>query len=103
MPSEGAPNVILTLIDDAGYRNASAFGGPVSTPLDALAAEGRRFSGFHVTALCSSTRAAPLSGHNHHDIGVCSIAERVCGWPGHDGRASCRATAIPPGPSAGGT
>lgn len=87
MPPEGAPNVILILMDDAGFGNASTFGGPVSTPtLDALAADGLRFNGFHVTALCSPTRAALLSGHNHHDVGFGSIAELAGGWPGYDGR-----------------
>ncbi|HEU4771067.1 MAG TPA: sulfatase-like hydrolase/transferase, partial [Candidatus Udaeobacter sp.] len=59
----GAPNILLVLIDDAGFGNPSTFGGPVSTPtFDKLAAEGLRYNRFHVTALCSPTRAALLSG-----------------------------------------
>src|SRR5215470_7853974 len=62
-----APNVLLVLIDDAGFGNPSTFGGPVATPtFDKLAAEGLRYNRFHVTALCSPTRAALLSGRNHH-------------------------------------
>lgn len=80
-----APNVLLVLVDDAGFGNASAFGGPVSTPnLDRLAHEGLRFNRFHVTALCSPTRAALLSGRNHHAVGFGSIAEFAGGWPGYN-------------------
>jgi len=60
-----APNILLVLIDDAGFGNPSTFGGPVATPtFDKLAAEGLRYNRFHVTALCSPTRAALLSGRN---------------------------------------
>src|SRR4029077_9719012 len=60
---EGAPNILLVLIDDAGFGNPAAFGGPVATPtFDKLAAQGLRYNRFHVTALCSPTRAALLSG-----------------------------------------
>src|SRR4051812_4271525 len=81
----GAPNVLLVLIDDAGFGNPSTFGGPVTAPtLDKLAAEGLRYNRFHVTALCSPTRAALLSGRNHHSIGFGSIAEIPGGWPGYN-------------------
>ena len=81
----GAPNVLVVLIDDAGFGNPSTFGGPVHTPtLDALAARGLRYNRFHVTALCSPTRAALLSGRNHHSIGFGSIAEAHSGFPGYD-------------------
>src|SRR5438874_9354323 len=80
----GAPNVLLVLIDDAGFGNPSTFGGPVATPtLDKLAAEGLRYNRFHVTALCSPTRAALLSGRNHHAVGFGSISELIGGWPGY--------------------
>jgi arylsulfatase len=72
------------LIDDAGFGNPSTFGGPVATPtFDKLAAEGLRYNRFHVTALCSPTRAALLSGRNHHSVGFGSIAEIPGGWPGY--------------------
>ena len=79
-----APNILLVLIDDAGFGNPSTFGGPVATPtLDKLAAEGLRYNRFHVTALCSPTRAALLSGRNHHAVGFGSICELIGGWPGY--------------------
>src|SRR5438046_2879892 len=81
----GAPNVLLVLIDDAGFGNPSTFGGPVATStFDKLAAEGLRYNRFHVTALCSPTRAALLSGRNHHAMGFGSIAEIPGGWPGYN-------------------
>jgi arylsulfatase A-like enzyme len=79
-----APNILLVLIDDAGFGNPSTFGGPVSTAtFDKLAAEGLRYNRFHVTALCSPTRAALLSGRNHHAVGFGSISELIGGWPGY--------------------
>src|SRR5215467_13779598 len=81
----GAPNVLLVLIDDAGFGNPSTFGGPCQTPtLTRLAKQGLRYNRFHVTALCSPTRAALLSGRNHHAVGFGSIAEFAGGWPGYD-------------------
>jgi arylsulfatase len=81
---EGAPNVLLVLIDDAGFGNPSAFGGPVDTPnLARVADEGLRYNTFHVTALCSPTRAALLSGRNHHAVGFGSIGEMSTGFPGY--------------------
>src|SRR5262245_23898849 len=66
---EGAPNVLLVLLDDVGFGQTSTFGGPVSTPtLEKLAKEGLRYNTFHTTALCSPTRAALLSGRNHHSV-----------------------------------
>src|SRR3954462_3052314 len=81
----GAPNILLVLIDDAGFGNPSTFGGPVATPtLDKLAADGLRYNRFHVTALCSPTRAALLTGRNQHSVGFGSIAELAGGWPGYN-------------------
>ena len=81
---EGAPNVVLVLLDDAGFGNPSTFGGPVQTPtFEKLAAEGLRYNAFHVTGLCSPTRAALLSGRNHHAVAFGSVAELAAGWPGY--------------------
>jgi arylsulfatase len=80
-----APNVLLVLVDDAGFGNPSTFGGPCQTPtLTRLAGQGLRYNRFHVTALCSPTRAALMSGRNHHAVGFGSIAEFSGGWPGYD-------------------
>jgi arylsulfatase len=82
---QGAPNVLLVLIDDAGFGNPSTFGGPCQTPtLTRLASSGLRYNRFHVTALCSPSRAALLSGRNHHAVGFGSVAEFAGGWPGYD-------------------
>jgi arylsulfatase len=81
----GAPNILLVLIDDTGFGNPSTFGGPISTPtLEGLAQQGLRYDRFHVAALCSPTRAALLSGRNHHAMHFGSIAEAHSGWPGYD-------------------
>ena len=84
-PPGGAPNILLVLIDDAGFGNASTYGGPIATPtLERLAQQGLRYNRFHVTALCSPSRAALLSGRNHHAVGFGSIAEFSGGWPGYN-------------------
>jgi arylsulfatase A-like enzyme len=86
MPPEGAPNVLLILLDDVGFADASAFGGAIATPaLDRLASEGLRYNNFHTTSMCSPTRAALLSGRNHHRIGFGRIADISGGYPGYDG------------------
>src|SRR6478736_5729016 len=83
-PPEGAPNVLLVLIDDAGFGNPSTFGGPIQTPnYTRLAESGLRYNRFHVTALCSPTRAALLTGRNHHAVGFGSIGELSSGFPGY--------------------
>jgi Sulfatase len=75
-PPAGAPNVLLVLIDDAGFGNPATFGGPIATPnYDRMAAEGLRYNRFHVTAMCSPTRAALLTGRNHHAVGMGGIPE----------------------------
>ena len=75
-PPEGAPNVLIVLLDDAGFGSSSAFGGPCRTPTaERLAGEGLKLSRFHTTALCSPTRAALLSGRNHHTVGMGGITE----------------------------
>jgi hypothetical protein len=83
-PPEGAPNVLLVLIDDAGFGQPSAFGGPIAAPaMSRVCDEGVRFNRFHVTALCSPTRAALLTGRNHHAVGFGSIGELSSGFPGY--------------------
>ena len=73
---EGAPNVVIVLIDDIGFGATEPFGGGIETPtLQRLAEGGLRFNEFHTTALCSPTRAALLSGRNHHQVNVGSVME----------------------------
>jgi arylsulfatase A-like enzyme len=84
-PPEGAPNVLVILIDDVGFGASSAFGGPINTPnADRLAATGLKYNRFHTTALCSPTRAALLSGRNHHTVGMGGITEIATSAPGYD-------------------
>jgi arylsulfatase A-like enzyme len=84
-PPEGAPNVLVVLIDDAGFGSASAFGGPCRTPnAEKLAANGLKFNRFHTTALCSPTRQALLTGRNHHSVGMGGITEIATGAPGYN-------------------
>jgi Sulfatase len=89
-PPAGAPNVLVVLIDDCGFGASSAFGGPVSTPTaERLAAGGLKYNRFHTAALCSPTRAALLSGRNHHTVGMGGITEIATAQAG--GRAKlCR-------------
>lgn len=84
LPPEGAPNVLIVLLDDVGFGAASAFGGPCATPnAEKLAAGGLKFNRFHTTALCAPTRAAMLSGRNHHSVGMGSITETATSAPGN--------------------
>jgi arylsulfatase A-like enzyme len=81
-----APNVLIVLIDDMGFGQSSAFGGPVHMPtVDALADEGLRFNEFHTTALCSPTRTALLTGRNHHMNNMGSITETATAFQGNTG------------------
>jgi arylsulfatase len=83
---QGAPNVLIILLDDVGFGHTSTFGGPVPTPtLDRLANEGLKYNTFHTTALCSPTRAALLTGRNHHSAGTGVIIEMGTGFPGYTG------------------
>jgi arylsulfatase len=84
-PPQGAPNVLLIMTDDAGYGVASTFGGVIPTPaLDRIAKAGLRYTNFNSTALCSPTRAALITGRNHHSVGFGVIAEQATGYPGYD-------------------
>jgi len=83
-PPKGAPNVLLILIDDAGFGSSSAFGGPCYTPnAELLASGGLKFNRFHTTALCSPTRQAMLTGRNHHTVAMGGITEIASGSPGY--------------------
>src|ERR1700721_3647827 len=83
-PPKGAPNVLLILIDDAGFGSSSAFGGPCQTPnAEKLAAGGLKYNRFHTTALCSPTRQALLTGRNHHSVGMGGITELATSAPGY--------------------
>ena len=84
LPPEGAPNVLIVLIDDVGFGASSAFGGPCRTPTaERLAAGGLKFNRFHTTALCAPTRQAMLTGRNHHSVGMGSITETATSAPGN--------------------
>ncbi|MCJ8157658.1 arylsulfatase [Sphingomonas sp. LaA6.9] len=85
-PPQGAPNVLLFMSDDVGFAMSSGFGGPVPTPnFDRLAAHGQRYNRFHTTGICSPTRAALLTGRNHHNTGVGHLSDTPTGFPGYTG------------------
>ncbi|MFZ3183132.1 MAG: arylsulfatase [Pseudomonas sp.] len=85
VPPKGAPNVLLIMTDDAGYGVSSTFGGVIPTPsMDRIAANGLRYTDFNSTALCSPTRAALITGRNHHSVGFGVISEAATGYPGYD-------------------
>jgi len=85
VPPKGAPNVLLIMTDDQGYGVSSAFGGVIPTPaIDRIAEAGLRYTHFHSTALCSPSRAALITGRNHHSVGFGVIGELTTGFPGYD-------------------
>ncbi len=85
VPPKGAPNVLLVMIDDEGFGAPSTFGGVIPTPtLDRIAAMGLRYTQFHSTSLCSPTRAAIITGRNHHSMGFGVISEQSTGYPGYN-------------------
>src|ERR1022692_2761790 len=85
VPPKGAPNLLLIMTDDQGYGVTGTFGGVIPTPaLDRIAAAGLRYTQFHSTALCSPTRAALITGRNHHSVGFGVISELSTGFPGYD-------------------
>lgn len=85
VPPKGAPNILLIMTDDVGFGAPSTFGGVIPTPaLDRVANAGLRYTQFHSTALCSPTRAALITGRNHHSVGFGVISEQSTGYPGYD-------------------
>ena len=83
---QGAPNILLILLDDVGFGAPSAFGGPSATPVfDGLAKEGLRFNAFHTTAVCSPTRAALLTGRNQHRVNFAIASGSEVAQPGYNG------------------
>ena len=86
-PPADAPNVLVLLFDDVGFSDFGCYGSPIRTPnIDALARGGLRYTGFHTTAMCSTTRAALLTGRNHHSVGVGCLANFDSGYPGYRGK-----------------
>jgi hypothetical protein len=84
-PPKGAPNILLIMTDDVGFAAPSTFGGVIPTPaLDRIANEGLRYTNFHSTSLCSPTRAALITGRNHHSVGFGVISEAASGFPGYN-------------------
>ena len=91
----GAPNVVFIVLDDVGFSDIGCYGSEINTPrMDALASGGLRYNNFHVTAMCSPTRACLLTGRNAHAVGVGAIAEWSNGYPGYQGRISKRAATV---------
>ncbi|HEX6312240.1 MAG TPA: arylsulfatase [Acidimicrobiia bacterium] len=95
-PPEGAPNVVVIVLDDLGFGQLGCFGSDLATPaIDALAAGGLRYNRFHVTAMCSPTRAALLTGRNAHRVGMGFLPDVPTGFPGYDGRIPPTAATLP--------
>jgi arylsulfatase A-like enzyme len=93
---EDAPNIVIIMTDDTGFGNASTFGGPVNTPtLTKLAEEGIKYNEFHTTAMCSPTRAALLTGRNHHHVGYGQISELAADWDGYVGSIPRETATLP--------
>ena len=87
LDKHGAPNILVVLFDDVGFSDFGCYGSPIATPtIDAIAARGLRYTGFHTTAMCSTTRAALLTGRNHHSVGVGCLANFDSGFPGYRGK-----------------
>jgi Sulfatase len=84
VPPKSAPNILLIITDDVGFAAPSTFGGVIPTPtLDRIANMGLRYTQFHTTSLCSPTRAALITGRNHHSVGFGVITEAATGYPGY--------------------
>lgn len=95
-PPKGSPNILVVLFDDVGFSDFGCYGSPIKTPtIDALAADGLRYTGFHTTAMCSTTRAALLTGRNHHTVGMGCLANFDSGFPGYRGKISKAAGTLP--------
>jgi arylsulfatase A-like enzyme len=95
-PPAGSPNILVVLFDDVGFSDFGCYGSPIRTPtIDALAGQGLRYTGFHTTAMCSTTRAALLTGRNHHSVGMGCLANFDSGYPGYRGKISKAAGTLP--------
>lgn len=95
IPPAGTPDVVIMVLDDAGFSHLSSYGGVIPTPnMDRLAEGGLRFNSFHTTALCSPTRASVLSGRNHHSVGMRAIANFDTGFPHMTGAVTTEAATI---------
>jgi arylsulfatase A-like enzyme len=95
-PPAGAPNVVMIVLDDLGFAQLGCFGSNIATPaIDGLAGRGLRYNRFHVTALCSPTRACLLTGRNHHAVGMGFLTDIPTGFPGYDGRIPKSAGMLP--------
>jgi len=91
----GAPNILVVVFDDVGFSDFGCYGSPIKTPtIDRLAARGLRYTGFHTTAMCSTTRAALLTGRNHHSVGVGCLANFDSGFPGYRGKIAKEAGTV---------
>lgn len=95
-PADGSPNVVVIVLDDVGFAQLEPFGSDIAMPaISRLAAEGLRYRNHHVTAMCSPTRAAMLTGQNHHAVGMGFLPEVPIGFPGYNARIPPRAVAFP--------
>jgi len=95
-PPAHAPNILFIVLDDVGYADIGCYGSEIATPrIDRLAANGVRYSNFHVTSMCSPTRACLLTGRNSHSVGMGVIAEWSSGFPGYRGRVTHSAATVP--------
>lgn len=94
-PAKEAPNVVVVLFDDVGFGSFGCYGSEIATPvMDALAAQGVRYNNFHVTPLCSPTRASLLTGRNHHSVGMAFLANADSGFPGSRGHVTKQAATV---------
>jgi arylsulfatase A-like enzyme len=95
-PPAGAPNIVVILFDDVGFSDFGCYGSPIeTTAIDAIAARGLRYTGFHTTAMCSTTRACLLTGRNHHSVGMGCLANFDSGYPGYRGTIVKEAGTLP--------
>ena len=95
-PTSDSQNLMIVLLDDVGFSDFGCYGSEIDTPvIDRLAANGLRYTGFHTTAMCSTTRAALLTGRNHHDVGMGCLANFDSGFPGYRGKIAADATTLP--------
>ena len=93
---KGSPNILVVLFDDVGFSDFGCYGSPIETPtIDRLAAEGLRYTSFHTTAMCSTTRAALMTGRNHHSVGMGCLANFDSGFPGYRGKIAREAGMLP--------